>query len=115
MLSKYFAIKILEFLTSKQILVKYYRLYICCDYIIIDEEKLSKYLRLFELKESEELSDKEGEEFDNLYTKLDYLTCFCLDCDSEIEITKEMIMDTVNNPNYLYKIVKERDKSYDNI
>ena len=109
------AIKILEFLTLKQILKRYYKLYICCDYIIVDEEKLNKYLRLFELKESKELSDKEGKEFDNLYTKLDYLTCFCPDCDNEIEITKEMIMDTVNNPNYLYKIVKERDKSYDNV
>jgi len=109
------AIKILEFLTSKQILKRYYRLYICCDYIIVDEEKLNKYLRLFELKESKELSDKEDKEYNNLYLELDYLTCFCPDCDNEIEITKEMIMETINNPNYLYKIIKERDKSYDNV
>ena len=108
-------LKILEFLTSKQILERYYKLYICCDYIIVNEEKLNKYLRLFELKESKDLSDKEGEEFDNLYPELDYLTYFCPDCDNEIEITKEMIMETINNPNYLYKIIKERDKSYDNV
>jgi len=37
------------------------------------------------------------------------------ECDNEIEITEKMIMDTINNPDYLYKIIKERDKSYDKL
>jgi len=64
---------ILEFLASKQILERYYKMYICCDYIIVDEEKINKYLRYFELyKNNDELSEKEWEEFDKLQNKLNY-------------------------------------------
>ena len=109
--------KILDFLVLKQILKKYYKMYICCDYIIVDEEKINKYLRAFELNERRDLSDEEREEHCDLYNRLDYLNFvdFCPECGNEIEITKEMIMETINNPNYLYKIIKERDKTYDNV
>ena len=107
--------EILELLTSKQILEKYYKLYICCDYIIIDKEKINKYLRYFELSEKKRLSDKEGEELDKLNCRLEFLTLFCSECDEQIEITEEIIMDTINNPDCLYKIIKERDKSYDKL
>jgi len=107
---------ILEFLASKQILERYYKMYICCDYIIVDEEKINKYLRYFELyKNNDELSEKEWEEFDKLQNKLNYNYEYCPECDSEIQITEEMIMDTINKYSYLYKIIKERDKSYDKI
>jgi len=107
---------ILEFLASKQILERYYKMYICCDYIIMDEEKINKYLRYFELyKNNDELSKKEWEEFDKLQDELHYNYEYCSECDNEIEITEKMIMDTINKPNYLYKIIKERDKTFDNI
>jgi len=109
--------KILDFLVSKQILDKYYKMYICCDYIIVDEEKINKYLRAFELNERIDLSEEEREEHCELYNRLDYLNFvdFCPECDNEVEITKELIMETVNNPSYLYKIIKQRDKTYDNV
>ena len=107
--------EILEFLVSKEILKKYYKFYICCDYIIIDEEKINKYLRSFELSKIKELSDGEWEEYNKLQQELNYVYDFCPECDNEIEITEKMIMDTINNPDYLYKIIKERDKSYDKL
>jgi len=107
--------EILEFLVSKEILKKYHKLYICCDYIIVDEEKINKYLRLFELSKTKEMSDNEWEEYDKLQQELNYVYDFCPECDNEIEITEKMIMDTINNPDYLYKIIKERDKTYDKL
>ena len=108
--------KILEFLTSKQILERYYKMYICCDYIIVDEEKMNKYLRYFKLyKNNDELSEKEWQEFDKLQNELNYNFEYCSECDDEIEITEEMIMDTINKPSYLYKIIKERNKTYDKL
>ena len=107
--------KILEFLVSKQILERYYKMYICCDYIIVDEEKINKYIRYFELYKKEKLSDSEEAEFDSLQRILNYSYEYCSECDNEIEITEEIIMDTINKPSYLYKIVKERDKTYDKL
>ena len=108
---------ILEFLASKQILERYYKMYICCDYIIVDEEKINKYIRYFELyKNNDELSEKEWEEFDKLQDELHYNYEYCSECGDEIEITEEMIINTIiNKPSYLYKIIKERDKSYDKL
>jgi len=108
--------KILKILVLKGILRKYYKMYVCCDYIILDEDKINKYIKSFEInKKIEELSEKEWEEYNKLQQELNYNCDYCPDCDNEIEITKEMIMETINNPNYLYKIIKERDKSYDNV
>ena len=107
--------EILEFLVSKKILKKYYKFYICCDYIIVNEEKINKYLRLFELSKIKELSDDEWKEYDKLQQELNYNCVYCPECDNEIEITEKMIMDTINKPDYLYKIIKERDKTYDNV
>ena len=107
--------EILEFLVSKEILKKYYKFYICCDYIIVDEEKMNKYLKYFELHKTKELSDDEWEKYNKLQQELNYNCDFCPECDNEIEITEKMIMDTINNPDYLYKIIKERDKSYDKL
>jgi len=107
---------ILEFLASKQILERYYKMYICCDYIIVDEDKINKYVRYFELyKNNVESSEKEWEEFDKLQQELNYNFEYCSECDNEIEITEEIIMDTINKPSYLYKIIKERDKTYDKL
>jgi len=107
--------KILEFLVSKQILERYYKMYICCNYIIMDEKKINRYLRYFELNKKEKLSDSEEAEFDSLQPILNYSYEYCSECDNEIEITEEIIMDTINKPSYLYKIVKERDKTYDKL
>jgi len=69
--------EILEFLVSKEILKKYYKFYICCDYIIIDEEKINKYLRSFELSKIKELSDGEWEEYNKLQQELNYVYDYC--------------------------------------
>ena len=69
--------EILEFLVSKQILERYYKMYICCDYIIIDEEKINKYLRSFELSKIKELSDDEWKEYDKLQQELNYVYDYC--------------------------------------
>jgi len=106
---------ILDFLKSKQILERYYKMYICCDYIIVDEDKINDYLRLFELYKKKDLSEEKLEEYDKLQIKVNYLYEYCPECDNEIKITEEMIMDTINKPSYLYKIIKERDKSYDKL
>ena len=106
---------ILDFLKSKQILERYYKMYICCNYIIVDEDKINDYLRLFELYKKKDLSEEKLEEYDKLQIKVNYLYEYCPECDNEIKITEEMIMDTINKPSYLYKIIKERDKSYDKL
>jgi len=90
-------------------------MYICCDYIIVDEDKINDYLRLFELYKKKDLSEEKLEEYDKLQIKVNYLYEYCPECDNEIKITEEMIMDTINKPSYLYKIIKERDKSYDKL
>jgi len=108
--------EMLDFLVSKQILKKYYKLYICCDYLIISTDKINKYLKYFTLsKEIEKFIDEQWEEYNRLQSELNYLIGYCPECDNEIEITEKIIMDTISKPDYLYKIVKERDKSYDKL
>jgi hypothetical protein len=108
--------KVFEFLISNNIIKRFYKLKVCHDTMIFDDEKINKYFKLFSLKKrTDKLSDKEWEEYNELEQELDYLEYCCIDCDREICITKEMITSLINNSNaYMYKVIKERDKTFDN-
>ena len=121
--SKEITNKVFDFLVDKNILKRYYKLYICCDYIIIDKEKINKYLRYFELnKKLNEISTNEKlfnwdieSEWDKLERELNYFYEYCPECYEEIRIKEELIMETINKPSYFYKVIKERDKTYDKL
>lgn len=108
--------KVLQFLVDTGILERMYRMNICHDTMILTKEKVDKYLKYFDMKKNlKELSDKDLDTYYELEENLELYYC-CMDCDNEVEINETDIRDAINsNYAHVYKVIKDRDKSLDNV
>lgn len=119
----------ISFLDSKGIIQKNYQIYCPCCHgrvSICEQEQIIEcleYFRLSEFGKSDYIKKLSHEEKNNLSNKLEDLyvkTCdldlYCDGCEEGFEINKEMIEDIINDSYYhVYKLIKERDKSLDNV
>lgn len=89
---------------------------VCHDSIILSEEEINNYLKYFDMKKrKKELTDKEWDEYYDLECNLDIEHC-CMDCDNEVEITEADIRELLDSSYcHVYKVIKGRDKSLDNV
>lgn len=92
-----------------------YRMTVCHDTLILSKEQIDNYLKYFDMrKRQKELTDEEWDRYYELEQDLK-IYHFCMDCDNEIAI-KEDIRNVLNSKYYhVYKVIKARDKSLDNV
>jgi len=109
--------QVLRFLYDKQIIIRFYRIYTCCDDTTFSEVKVNNILSYYNMK------DENGRiPMDTRLANEDFIEAIreeifrcCDECDNEYEITKEMIENAKNNPwTHLYRIIKKRDTTFDN-
>jgi len=108
--------KVFQFLVNKEILERMYKMGVCHDSLILSKEKVNNYLKYFDMKKRQkELTNEEWNEYYDLENSLDIKYC-CMDCNNEVTITIDDIKDVLNNSYcHIYKVIKERDKSLDNV
>lgn len=108
--------KVLQFLVDEGIIKRMYKMEVCHDSIILSEEEINNYLKYFDMrKKNKELTDKEWDEYYDLECNLDIEHC-CMDCDNEVEITEADIRELIDSSYcHVYKVIKGRDKSLDNV
>lgn len=105
---------VLNFLVEKGIIELLYRVEVCHEKYTMDKEKMDKYFRYFELEEKSK-TQEEWDEYFELTEEIE-LGTYCDECDEDVKITKEMLVKAQNSPGcYVYKLLKERDKSLDNV
>lgn len=93
-----------------------YRMTVCHDTFILSKEQIDNYLKYFDMrKRQKELTDEEWDRYYELEQNLE-IYYFCMDCDSEITIKEEDIQNVLNSKYcHVYKVIKARDKSLDNV
>jgi hypothetical protein len=108
--------KVLQFLVDEGIIKRMYKMEVCHDSLILSEEEINNYLKYFEMgKRKKELTDEEWGKYYELEQNLE-IYHFCMDCDSEITIKEEDIQNVLNSKYcHVCKVIKERDKSLDNV
>jgi len=110
---------VLQFLENKQIIERYYDIYICdnCDESTgFSYKELSQFIEYFIIKENinNNLSDEEINKYYITEELLNYKGC-CQECGNDKQFTKEeLINEIAQTHNRFYKIIKPRDKTYDN-
>lgn len=107
-------VKVFKFLVDKGIVELLYKLELCHMRLTLSKEKMDKCFRYFKLEDMAKTKEEWNEYYD-LEAELELPSC-CFECDEEISITKNVLIQVQNSPDcYLYKVVKERDKSLDNV
>lgn len=119
-LTKYWTVevqeKVLQFLVEQGILKRMYRLSICHDVITLSEKEVNDYLTYFYLKKN--FKQLRKEELDTFYKLEDDLEVQypCMFCDEEVEVQEDDIQEVlVNKYTHIYRIIKERDTSLDDV
>ena len=107
--------KVIKFLEDNKIVEKYYKITFCCESETFSQIKLNNYLFYFELKRNEYISKEDYIKYGDLLESIKYdLERTCGECDKEFIIEEEMLLEAIENSSYnIYKLVKERDKTYD--
>lgn len=95
--------------------INYLAIWCCDNRFYIMQSQLDDYRRYFELDDMRRMSDTECAEYDALRRQL-CLYFNCDDCDKETAITLKIIDSAIENTaSHEFKIIKERDKSLDNV
>jgi hypothetical protein len=107
--------KIFKFLEDRGIVERYYNIRLCCNDEVFSQTVINNYLCYFKLKASGELYDN-YDKYESLIESIGYDSeGTCEECGEEYEITKEIIEKVIQDTGrHIYRIIKERDKTYDN-
>lgn len=108
-------IEVFNFLVDKGIVDLFYRVELCHMKFTISKEKLAQYFEYFDLKDKKRKTEEDWDRYYEVQEDLELPSC-CFDCDEEVEMTREILIEAQNSPGcYVYKVKKERDKSLDNV